>query len=66
MVAVPVVPSITECNKKKTAGEHLHFPNEFHLDEVGFCLSGCFSKNKYLGRHRTQHHNGWWRPERTG
>jgi len=36
MVAVPVVPSITdseECNKKKTAGAHSHFPNEFHLDE---------------------------------
>src|SRR5437899_4609556 len=31
-----------------------------------FCLSGCFSKNKYLGRHRSQHHNGWWRPETTG
>ena len=33
---------------------------------AGFCLSGCFSKTKYLGRHRTQHHNGWWRTERTG
>jgi len=36
MVAVPVVSSISdseECNKKKTACAHLHFPNEFHLDD---------------------------------
>jgi len=30
-----------------------------------FCLSGCFSKTGYLGRRLSQHHNGWWRPERT-
>jgi hypothetical protein len=35
-------------------------------DEASFCLYGCFSNTGYLGLRRTQHHNGWGRPETTG